>query len=105
MSHRTFDHTSILKFIEWRFGLPALTPRDAAANNLGEALLFLREPNLEAPQWDVPTADDARARRRQRPDGQPGRLPAPRRDRRATEHEAEWLGLAELADQYGFPLS
>ena len=31
VSHRTFDHTSILKFIEWRFGLPARAPRDAAA--------------------------------------------------------------------------
>ncbi len=31
VSHRTFDHTSILRFIEARFGLPALTRRDANA--------------------------------------------------------------------------
>lgn len=32
VSHRTFDHASILRFIEARFGLPALTRRDANAN-------------------------------------------------------------------------
>ena len=28
-----YDHTSILKLIEWRWNLPPLTPRDAAMNN------------------------------------------------------------------------
>ena len=32
VSHTTYDHTSILRFIEKRFGLPALTKRDKAAN-------------------------------------------------------------------------
>jgi phospholipase C len=32
VSHVVYDHTSILKFIETRFGLPPLTRRDAAAN-------------------------------------------------------------------------
>ncbi len=32
VSHRVHDHTSILQFIERRFGLPALTQRDAHAN-------------------------------------------------------------------------
>jgi phospholipase C len=31
VSHATHDHTSILRFIETRFGLPALTRRDAPA--------------------------------------------------------------------------
>jgi len=43
-----FDHTSILNFVEWRFGLPSLTPRDAAANNLATVLDFTA-PNLHAP--------------------------------------------------------
>lgn len=43
-----YDHTSILKMVEWRFGLPSLTPRDAAANNIVAALDFSR-PNLDAP--------------------------------------------------------
>jgi len=36
----TNDHTSILKFVEDRFGLSPLSTRDAAANNLAEAFDF-----------------------------------------------------------------
>jgi phospholipase C len=50
VAHATYDHTSVLKLIEWRFGLPALTPRDAAARNLAEVLDF-GAPDLDAPQW------------------------------------------------------
>ena len=35
-----YDHTSVLKMIEWRYDLPALSTRDAAANNLAEVLDF-----------------------------------------------------------------
>ena len=38
--HDHYDHTSILKFVEWRFGLKPLQPRDASARNLAEALDF-----------------------------------------------------------------
>jgi phospholipase C len=41
-----YDHTSILKMIEWNFGLLPLTPRDAAANNLGEVLDFSQTPRV-----------------------------------------------------------
>jgi phospholipase C len=54
VSHTVYDHTSVLKMIEWRWALPPLTPRDAAANNLAEALDFSRPPNLTAPRWNVP---------------------------------------------------
>jgi len=40
VSSTLFDHTSILRLIEWRWGLPSLTVRDAAATNLAEALDF-----------------------------------------------------------------
>ncbi len=53
VSHRLFDHASILKLIEWRFGLLPLSARDAGANNLAEALDFSRR-NLAAPLYDVP---------------------------------------------------
>ena len=49
IAHRTYDHTSVLKAIEWRFGLQPLTVRDAAANNLAEVLDFRTAPNLTAP--------------------------------------------------------
>ncbi|WP_199835928.1 alkaline phosphatase family protein [Streptomyces sp. TP-A0356] len=54
VAHGVYDHTSVLKAIEWRWHLPALTPRDAAANNIAEVLDFTNPPNLRAPQWSVP---------------------------------------------------
>ncbi len=39
----TNDHTSILKFIEDRYGLSPLSTRDAAANNLAEAFDFTQK--------------------------------------------------------------
>jgi phospholipase C len=44
------DHTSVLKTIETRFGLPALTARDAAAPDLGDVL------TLTTPRTDDPMA-------------------------------------------------
>src|SRR5581483_6134943 len=53
VSHLQFDHTSVLNLIEWRWGLPALTTRDATANNLALALDFA-DPGLNAPAFNVP---------------------------------------------------
>jgi phospholipase C len=53
VSHTLFDHTSVLKLIEWRFGLEPLTERDATANNLATVLDF-DQPRLEVEQPDVP---------------------------------------------------
>lgn len=54
ISHATYDHTSILKAIEWRWSLPPLTPRDTAARNLVEVLDFTRPGTLAAPAYTVP---------------------------------------------------
>lgn len=54
VSHQQYDHTSILRFIEWRWSLEPLTVRDASANNIGEALDFSRPKNLAAPVIAVP---------------------------------------------------
>lgn len=43
-----YDHTSILKLMEWRWGLKPLTARDAAMNNLALALDF-DKPNPSVP--------------------------------------------------------
>jgi phospholipase C len=43
-----YDHTSILKLIEWRWNVPPLTERDAAMNNLALALNFAA-PNVSVP--------------------------------------------------------
>jgi phospholipase C len=60
VSHRTYDHTSILKTVEEKWNLPALTRRDANANSLFDMLdlrgkpAFLKPPNL--PPAADPTA-------------------------------------------------
>ncbi len=51
----TYDHTSVLNMIEWRFGLSPLTTRDAHARNLAEVLDFTSPPTLIAPPISVPT--------------------------------------------------
>jgi hypothetical protein len=40
VDHTFYDHTSILRFIEWRYGLKPLADRDAEANNLLAAFEF-----------------------------------------------------------------
>jgi phospholipase C len=46
-----YDHTSVLKLIEWRYNLPPLTKRDASSEigNLVSAL------NLSNPDYSVPS--------------------------------------------------
>ena len=53
VAHGVYDHTSILKLLEWRFGLEPMTTRDATANNLAGALDFTRR-NLHAPRITAP---------------------------------------------------
>ena len=54
VAHNLYDHTSVLKMIEWRYGLSPLTQRDATARNIAEVLNF-NHPNLAAPVFSVPT--------------------------------------------------
>jgi len=55
VSHTTFDHTSILRLVEWRWALEPLSVRDEEANNLATALDFSRRvlstPKLAAPRF------------------------------------------------------
>jgi len=55
VSHKVHDHTSVLRFIETKFNLGALTRRDANATNLLDCLDFNRPPAfLEPPTLDAP---------------------------------------------------
>jgi phospholipase C len=45
-----YDHTSVLKLIEWRYSLPALTPRDGS-NQVANLALAL---NFQAPYTPPP---------------------------------------------------
>ena len=55
VSHQVFDHTSVLRFVEARFGLPALTKRDANALAPWDVFDFKAAPKLTPPAVpDVP---------------------------------------------------
>ncbi len=56
VSHQTFDHTSILKFVETKWNLPALTYRDANAHNMLDFfdLTAKRPPFAEPPELRAP---------------------------------------------------
>ncbi len=54
VSHVVHDHTSILKFIEDRFGLPSLTARDAAADPMLEFFDFTNPAFKTAPSFSAP---------------------------------------------------
>ncbi|HEX4254552.1 MAG TPA: hypothetical protein VH089_05660, partial [Streptosporangiaceae bacterium] len=69
-----FDHTSILKLVEQKWNLPALTRRDAAAKSPMEGLdldappAFLSPPQLPEPamrwgDWENERAAQSRRRR------------------------------------------
>lgn len=57
IDHRVYDHTSILATLENLFGMPALTERDASANNL-TTLLTLAKPRGDAP-LELPAPADS----------------------------------------------
>jgi phospholipase C len=84
VSHRLYDHTSVLRLIEWNWNLPPLTVRDATANNLADELDFAHRRAAPQPlalppvHYGVPC------------------LPT----KNAPAHTG---GLRELARQFGFP--
>ena len=84
VSSIVFDHTSVLRFIEWRWGLEPLTVRDETASNLGEALNFRRR-NTTAPGYLFPPGPYATAC-----------LPAAAPDK--------WMDLLAVARSYGWPI-
>jgi phospholipase C len=51
VAHDTYDFTSVLKFVEVRWGLSHLTSRDHRANNMLECFDFSQSPN---PPWVIP---------------------------------------------------
>jgi phospholipase C len=58
-SHNTYDHTSVLRFIETKFKVPALTARDANADPLMDMFDFQNPPNATPPTVTAPTIDPA----------------------------------------------
>jgi phospholipase C len=87
VSHMQFDHTSVLNLIEWRWGLPALTVRDATANNLALALDFAH-PNQNVPEFVVPAGPFGKVCSQAIPSAE----------------ENAWASLQSMAASLGFPL-
>jgi phospholipase C len=56
IAHTTYSFESILKMIEYRFGLAPLTKRDAYARNIARAFDWRSKPRLDVPNLpDPPT--------------------------------------------------
>ncbi|MCW2977951.1 MAG: phosphoesterase [Actinomycetia bacterium] len=85
VDHTVYDHTSVLRLIEWRWGLDPLSPRDAGAANLVNAL-DLSRTRSDRPSYSVPTVAPAVCVA-----GTP-------------VGETEWADLATTAKRLGFPL-
>lgn len=60
VSHKVYSHTSILRFIETRFDLPALTARDANADPMLDMFRF-PHPRKPGPALPDPTIDPTKA--------------------------------------------
>jgi phospholipase C len=60
VGHRVYDHTSIVRFIEARFQMPALTNRDANAEAPWELFDFDNPPNEVAPTVPQVSGADAK---------------------------------------------
>ena len=57
VGHTTYDHTSILRFIEAKFKVPALTARDANADAMMDLFDFKNPPNVTPPTIPAPVVD------------------------------------------------
>jgi phospholipase C len=54
VEHSIYGFESILKMIEYRFGLKPLNPRDAYANNIANSFDFVSKPRLDVPPLPHP---------------------------------------------------
>lgn len=60
VSHEVNDHTSIVRFVETLFDLPALTKRDANASAMLDFFDFENPPFLTPPKLDEPPIDQVK---------------------------------------------
>ncbi|MFI5308042.1 MAG: phospholipase C [Polyangiales bacterium] len=59
VSHEVHSHTSILRFIQAKFELPAMTKRDANSDAMLDLFDFDSAPRLETPDFAEPAIDQA----------------------------------------------
>src|SRR5437773_6420621 len=94
-SHALYDHTSVLRMIEWRWDLQPLTVRDATANNLADELDFTLLDSTPPPVYSVPAVTGVVC---------PVRLPGLAAPVLSLAHPARgrWAGLRAVARGYGW---
>jgi len=96
---QVYDHTSMLKLVEWRFGLPALTSRDAAARNLAESFDFSRRraaPSFRPVLDPGPHVCGTPAT--------PVQTPALTTAQQSAHGDAFWADLRDVARRTGWPV-
>src|SRR5947209_2009908 len=94
-SHIRYDHTSVLRMLEWRWGLDTLTVRDATVIILVVVLDFTQVDPAPPPVYSVPAVIGAVC-----PVQLPG-LAAPALPSQRPER-AHWAGLREVARRHGW---
>jgi phospholipase C len=94
VAHDVYDHTSILKMIEARWGLAPLAARDATANNLADVLDFSQSPR-SAPEYPTPPVVIGSPCPVTEPTAPASALLAP-------AQRAHWRGLGDLAVTHGW---
>jgi len=94
VSSLLFDHTSVLRLIEWRWGLSPLTPRDASADlmNLAYAMNF-NQPDPTVPTLPEPSAPAL---------GAPCLQTLPGALLNSVSPSSVWTQLGKFAAQHGF---
>jgi phospholipase C len=96
VNHQIFGFESILKMIEYRFGLDPLTRRDAYAQNIARSFDWDSNPRLEPPQLPDPTAIVSQ----QCSNRAPGVLKQAMN--RPHEHDLKYLLTSGYLDRLGF---
>jgi phospholipase C len=106
ISPLVFDHTSVLKLIEWRWGLAPLTPRDASGdiNNLAYALNF-KQPQTAVPGLPKPNTPAIPTRCLQNAGSVFGAVQASSgAGPSGSSTTAKWKDLQTQASKYGFKI-
>jgi phospholipase C len=99
VSHSIFGFESILKMIEYRYGIPPLTRRDAYAQNIARSFDWESKPRLELPSLPDPPAV-AGHQCTNRPPG--AKVAAGETSQRPKEHDLKYLLTSGYLDRLGF---
>ncbi len=98
-SHVLYDHTSVLRMIEWRWGLDPLTVRDATAHNVADELDFTQVDPTPPPAYSVPAVIGTACPVRLTGLAGPAR---PRPPRGRGRGRTDWARLRALARRHGW---